>query len=82
MGGERRGGGITYGMSAGEGGGARTPEIIRRVGDRALASSGESSGDTRGGAAVSGGGFGSGAWLRWRRRRRRTASAGSVSPDA
>ena len=53
MGGERRGGGITYGMSAGEGGGARTPEIIRRVGDRALASSGESSGDTRGGAAVS-----------------------------
>lgn len=81
MGGERRGGGITYGMSAGEGGGARTPDAIRRGGDRAF-SSGESSGDTRGGAAVSGGGFGSGAWLRWRRRRRRTVSAGGVSPDA
>ena len=71
----RGGGGITYGASAGDGGGARGTVAIRRGGD--CASSGESSGETRG-AAVSGdgsrggagAGFGSGAW------RRRTAATG------
>ena len=82
-GGVRGGGGITYGASAGDGGGARGTVAIRRGGD--CASSGESSGETRGGAAVSGegsrggagAGFGSGAW-----RRRRTAAATAAGGGA
>ena len=81
-GGVRGGGGITYGASAGDGGGARGTVAIRRGGD--CASSGESSGETRG-AAVSGdgsrggagAGFGSGAW-----RRRRTAAATAAGGGA
>ena len=80
-GGVRGGGGITYGASAGDGGGARGTVAIRRGGD--CASSGESSGETRG-AAVSGdgsrggagAGFGSGAW------RRRTAAASAAGGGA
>ena len=82
IGGVRGGGGITYGASAGDGGGARGTVAIRRGGD--CASSGESSGETRGGAAVSGdgsrggagAGFGSGAW------RRRTAAATAAGGGA
>ena len=80
-GGVRGGGGITYGASAGDGGGARGT-ASRRGGD--CASSGKSSGETRGGAAVSGdgsrsgagAGFGSGAW------RRRTAAATAAGGGA